>query len=266
MKVVILRGGANHEAAPELLHGTPLEPSPTSRQGVMALSDQGQHWALLNVAPNVAHQLFDDRGAHHPPGLSRHSARSVVLTDAQVDHVSGLLSLREGAPIDLYVTPAVFEVLSQAMPVLQVLQHYCGVHWHVIPVAGETLSANFKVRGLPGLDFTAFATEGIAPPYLPEHETPSTTGLSIALAVRDRTTGQRLFCAPGAQTLGETELDWMRDADCVMVDEHATWPQHLSDTGWRAHRKVLMQGNLPGVQRICPDGFESAYDGMVIDL
>ena len=134
MKVVVLHGGGS------------------------ALSDQGDRWALLNVVPNLPVHLLQPHA-----GLGDGEVRSVVLTDSHIDHVGGLLNMREGSPIDLYATPAVFETLSQGMPVLQVLQQYCGVHWHVIPVAGETLSASFRVDGLPGLEFTALATEGLSP-------------------------------------------------------------------------------------------------------
>jgi pyrroloquinoline quinone biosynthesis protein B len=217
------------------------------------------------VAPNVAERLLDEAPSPHVPGLAEAGVRTVVLTDAQVDHVSGLLSLRDGAPIDLYATPAVFEMLSQNVPVLQILQHYCGVHWHVIPVAGEADSAHFRVEGLPDLEFTALATDGLAPRYLDPHESPASTGQTIALAVRDVRTGQRLFCAPGGQALGEPQLDWLRSADCVLVDEHTTWPQlpETPEAVWRASRKVLLSEAPTGVDR---DGFEPAYDGMVIEL
>ena len=264
MKAVILRGGHEHDS--QARRHDARDAAPTGRHGAIALSDHGQHWALVNVAPNVADQLADDPALSQHSGLRDGEVRSVVLTDAQVDHVSGLLSLRDGAPIDLYATPAVFEVLSQNMPVLRVLQHYCGVHWHVIPVAGETTEAAFRVDGLPALEFTALATDGSAPPYLLEHEAHMGTGLSIAIAVRDLLTGQRLFCAPGAQTLGPTGLDWMRDADCVMIDDHTTWPADGLQSDWRAHRKVLFGEGPAGQGGACPDGFEAAYDGMVITL
>jgi pyrroloquinoline quinone biosynthesis protein B len=213
--------------------------------------------------------LQSDAGLASHAGLQDAQLRTVLLTDAQVDHVSGLLSLRDGAPIELYATPAVFEVLSQSIPVLQILQQFCGVHWHVIPVAGETLSATFHVAALPDLEFTALATDGPLPPGLDLGETQVSTGLSIALAVRDRHTGQRLFFAPGAQALSESQLDWLRSADCVLLDAHTTWPASASpaDDAWRAGRKLMLGDDAAqpaaGGKSL---GFETACDGMVIDL
>lgn len=266
MKLVVLRGGPCGEA---LAHQSArLEPTATGRRGAVALSDDGGQWILLNVAPNVAQQLQGDARLACHSGLRDADVRTVVLTDAQVDHVSGLLSLRDGAPIDLYATPAVFEVLSQNLPVLQVLQHYCGVHWHVIPVAGETLSASFRINGLPDLEFTALASEGVASPHLQGLECPMVTGLSIALAVLDVRSGQRLFFAPGALSLGEGELDWLRSADCVLLDDHTTWPQTSTptDSAWRARRKVMFSGQPSDRPSGHHANFEAAYDGMVIEL
>ena len=280
MKAVILQGSACAPRPPAALAcgertafrqrleraHPPRDTAPTSRHGVVALSDAGAQWALVNMAANVADRLQADAAASNHIGWCAAQHRAIVLTDAQVDHVAGLLSLRDGSPIDLYATPAVFEALSRSLPVLPVLQHYCGVHWHIIPVAGETPCASFRIEQLPHLEFTALATHGSTPPYLAEHETQCAAGHSIAIAVRDRDTGQRLFCAPGAVALGYTELDWMRSADCVLIDGMTTWPADDDEEDWQARRKVLL-GVAPRAQGgACPDGFECASDGMVIDL
>jgi pyrroloquinoline quinone biosynthesis protein B len=142
------------------------------------------------------------------------------------------------------------------------------VHWHVIPVAGETLSATFHVAALPELEFTALATESPVPIGLGALDVPATTGLSIALAVRDPRTGQRLFCAPGAQALGAAQYDWLRSADCVLLDEHTTWPEAAVNDAeaWLAQRKVLF-GDAPALSNPGnAGGFEAAHDGMVIEL
>ena len=90
-------------------------------------------------------QLDTDLRLNNHPGLPEPEERAVVLTDAQLDRAGGLLTLRDGAAIDLYATPAVFVQLTTAMPVLPVLQQYCGLHWRVVPVAGDRRVAAFRV-------------------------------------------------------------------------------------------------------------------------
>jgi len=276
MKLVVLRGGDSG----------PAGGGSTRSRGALALSANGRQWALLNVSPTVAFQLEADPRLRAHAGLRDAQVRSVVLTDAQVDHVAGLLGLRDGPPIDLYATPAVFEDLTGAMPVLPVLQHYCGVQWRVIPVAGECRRASFRVDGLPEIDFTAVATEQEVAPYSSHRGSPQ-AGDTIALAVRDLASGQRLFCAKGLAHLGALEFEWMDDADCVLLGAGETESQEMEArhpelqavlerlSGLRAKRKLLLAPPdlSPGARsgralrrELEQRGIELAFDGMEIDL
>jgi pyrroloquinoline quinone biosynthesis protein B len=278
VKILILRGGAEPRRRPAGAVATRKAGASTRERGVMALGNGSGQWVLVNMSPAVAHQLGSDMRLDSHVGLPDADVRAVVLTDAQVDHVGGLLSLREGAPIDLYATPAVFEQLTTALPVLPVLQHYCGVHWHVVPVAGDRRVASFRVNGLPSLEFTALATRSPPPPHLAQADGPQ-VGDSIALAVRDLSTQQRVFCAPGLAQIGETEFEWMREADCLLLDHQPgdvtaaagqaaaqDWLQRLSQLP--ARHKVLFGGEAdPGdPARWADRGIALAYDGMEIEL
>ncbi len=248
----------------------------------MALGNGSGRWVLVNMSPSVAHQLDSDARLDQHPGLQDGEVRAVVLTDAQVDHVGGLLSLRGGPPIDLYATPAVFEQLTTALPVLPVLQHYCGVHWQVVPVAGDRPVASFRVEGMPTLEFTAVATQTALPPHLAHTEMPQ-VGDSIALAVRDLATGQRVFCAPGLSQIGATEFEWMQEADCLLLDPFMPDPDHAdapADGASAPPPWLDMLRNLPARHKVlfgdaptealqaawAARGIQLAYDGMEIEL
>ena len=227
------------------------------------------------MSPAVAHQLDSDRLLDGHLGLvDGGGVRALVLTDAQIDHVGGLLSLRNGAPIDLYATPAVFERLTTSMPVLPVLQHYCGVHWRVVPVAGDRQVASFQVDGLPTLEFTAVAMRMATPPHLSRGQQHQ-VGDGIALAVRDLASGQRVFCAPGLPQFGADEVDWMRQADCLLVDgPEPTAPPALSRrwlaqfAGLPARHKVMLGPAcaLPEGGDWAGHGITLAHDGLAIEL
>lgn len=238
MKIVILRGASGE-------------------QGITALGTGDGRWVLVNVSSSVAEQLASGRPALPHPGLRDADVRAVLLTDAQIEHVGGLLGLRAGAPIDLYCTPAVFEELTTTMPVLPVLQHYCGVHWRVVPVAGDQNVAAFTVEGMPEFEFTAIATRTPPPPHALHGREPQ-VGDSIALAVVDRSTGQRVFCAPGLERIGQRERAWMEQADCLLVD-------HADDAlpQMPARHKVVFGRAGQDLSRW---GAEPAVDGMEIEL
>lgn len=259
----MLKGG--DEAVP-LPQSVRAAHGPSRTAGAAALSGDGRHWALLNISPAVAGQISSDARLLRHLSLVDAPVRVVVLTDAQMDHVTGLLSLRDGAPIHLYATPAVFEELTHTLPVLQVLQNYCGVYWHVIPVAGECRAAVFRVEGQPGLEFTAVATDGPRPVHAAHGE--PVTGETIALAVRDLSNGQRLFYASGVSGAGAAALEWMDEADCVLVgcDLDAPPPTRTHDAPavWELlqlisarHRLLLCHPERPGPHCPAPETLQS---------
>ncbi len=271
MKLVVLKGGSDavrHGHAPT--RGRASSHSP----GALALSGGSSRWLLINVSPAVGDQLATDARLLRHEGLVDARIRAVVLTDAQVDHVTGLLALRDGVPIHLYATPAVFEELTHSLPILPLLEDYCGVHWHVIPVAGECRETVFRVEGQPGLEFTALATEGPLPPHVSHARNP-VVGETIALAVRDRQSGRRLFYAGSIAEAGQDALAWMNDADCVVfgddLDRHPSDSEFEADpdalsllTGSRASRKVMMALpeplEAPERERLEAQGIELAKD------
>jgi pyrroloquinoline quinone biosynthesis protein B len=212
MKVLVL-GSRSGSAAPS--HGAAAAPQRT--QSSVALSADGVNWLLLNASPDIGEQVRANPVLHARPGAIDTPVKAVVLMDAQIEHVAGLLSLRDGPPLDLHATPCVFEDLSSGLPLLQTLQHYCGVRWHMVPVAGETRVAPFRVAGFESLCFTAVATRGPAPAYA-TYRDDNTVGANIALYIEDSVTGQSLFYSPGPARVGEDELAWMREADCVLLD------------------------------------------------
>ncbi|HMC16650.1 MAG TPA: pyrroloquinoline quinone biosynthesis protein PqqB [Albitalea sp.] len=272
-------------------------------QSSIAVSSDGVSWVLLNASPDIGPQIRRHPQLHPRHGLRDTPIKAVVLMDAQIDHVTGLLGLREGPCIDLYATPCVFEDLTTGLPLLNVLEHYCGTRWHMLPVAGEQTRADFEIEGFESLRFSALAIPGKAPPYSP-HRREQVVGDNIALLIEDLADGRRLFYSPGLAEVREQELAWMADADCLLVDgtfweeDEMRWAglstKSAADMGhlpqWgdsqrpgmvdvmntlRAERKVLIHINNSNpildeasAQRglLERHGIEVAYDGMEITL
>jgi len=204
---------------------------------------------LLNASPDIGTQIRNHPQLHPRRGsngaLRDTPIKAVVLMDAQIDHVTGLLGLREGPTIDLYATPCVFEDLTTGLPLLNVLEHFCGTRWHMLPVAGSRSSAAFDIAGFPALRFTAIAIPGKAPPYSP-HRREQVVGDNIALLIEDLDDGRRLFYSPGLATVGERELQWMRDADCLMVDG-TFWQEDEMQAAGLSAKSAAEMGHLPQV-------------------
>src|SRR5580700_2857901 len=73
---------------------------PCRTQSSVALSADGKRWFLLNVSGDLRAQIEAFPSLHPDPASLRNSPiQGVLLTNADLDHVLGLFSLREGGPL-----------------------------------------------------------------------------------------------------------------------------------------------------------------------
>src|SRR4051812_27170319 len=80
------------------------DPRVTPRtQASLAVSADGEHWTLLNAAPDLRAQLASTP-ALHPRALRGTPIAAVVLTGGEIDQTAGLLNLRERQPFTLFAT------------------------------------------------------------------------------------------------------------------------------------------------------------------
>ncbi len=186
-------------------------------QSSIAVSMDGERWLLCNASPDIRAQLGASPALFPRRGLRHTGLAEVLLVDAQIDHVSGLLSLREGCPLDVWCTPSVHQDLSSGFPLFTMLEHWGGLNWRPIGIDEAHLEATFEVPACPGLSFAAVALDSNAPPYSPRRGAP-TPGDNIGLLVEDRACGTRLFYAPGLGRLDERVRGYLSQADCVLVD------------------------------------------------
>jgi len=184
-------------------------------QSSVAVSDEAGNWFLINASPDLPLQMRS-YAALAPQGDSPRNSpiAGVFLTSADVDHVAGSLSLREGNPLHIYTTPAI-EQAAAILGVTTVLQSFCGVVWHH-PADGcfpalrgkDGRESSLRVRVLP--------LSGRAPRYAGE----SSNGdvYTIALQFVDERTGGRLLVAPGVAAWSGPLQDAARESAAVLMD------------------------------------------------
>ncbi|MDF1588527.1 MAG: pyrroloquinoline quinone biosynthesis protein PqqB [Gammaproteobacteria bacterium] len=208
-------------------------------QSSIAISANGADWILFNASPDIKKQI-DDFPALQPGRAVRDTGISaIVITDAQIDHTTGLLTLREHiAPWEIYTTEAVRQDLTTAYPLFNILGHFRGINHHEI----ATDESSFTIPSAQGLIFTAVPLKSEAPPYSP-HRHNTVPGDNIGMKIEDTRTGKNLFYAPG---LGEAEphvLEYMRNADCVLVDGTVWTDDEMSHEGI-SDKRALEMGHL----------------------
>ncbi|MFC3282663.1 pyrroloquinoline quinone biosynthesis protein PqqB [Litchfieldella rifensis] len=187
-------------------------------QSSIAISSDGERWLLCNASPDIRAQIAANRELHPRHGPRDTGITGVLLIDGQIDHATGLLSLREGCPLDVWCTPNVHQDLSTGFPLFPMLTHWQGgLRWQPIGIDEDHLTARFSVPACPALNFTAVALHSNAPPYSPRRGSP-TAGDNIGLYIEDTVGGGSLFYAPGLGRLDDELRAWLARADCVLVD------------------------------------------------
>ncbi|WP_273149455.1 pyrroloquinoline quinone biosynthesis protein PqqB [Methylophaga thiooxydans] len=273
-----------------------IKASPRTQSSI-AVSADGKDWVLFNTSPDIKKQL-DDFPALQPAREVRDTAiTAIVITDAQIDHATGMLTLREhNKPWEVYTTKAVYEDLTTGFPVFSILGHFRGINHHEI----ATDQSSFTIPTADGLIFTAVPLKSEAPPYSP-HRHNTVPGDNIGIKIEDTRTGRNLFYAPGLGVAEPHVLEYMSNADAVLVDGTVWTDDEMSNEGisdkraqemghldqsseggimsilnaMQKPRKILIHINNTNPilneesaqrQILNKAGIELAYDGMDIEL
>lgn len=265
-------------------------------QSSIAISDIGENWILCNASPDIRAQL-ESFPALQPARKPRDTAiAAIILLDSQIDHTTGLLTLREGCPHEVWCSDMVHQDLTTGFPLFNMLEHWNGgLKWNPI-----LLDRSFTIPACPNLTITPIPLRSAAPPYSPHRHDPH-PGDNIGLFIEDRRTGGKLFYAPGLGQVSESLRETMMAADCLLVDG-TLWRDdemrlcevgqklgsemgHLAQSGpggmievldgQPASRKILIHINNtnPILDEASPErailgehGIEVAFDGMSIEL
>jgi len=183
-------------------------------QSSITVSSNGTDWVLFNASPDIRAQIESFPPLQPARRVRDTGIASIILCDAQIDHTTGLIILREhDRPWDVYCTQSVHEDMTSAYPIFTLLGHFRGVNWHEI----KTDLSGFTIPGVDDLVFTAVPLKSEAPPYSP-HRHNTVPGDNVGFNVEDGSTGKKLFYAPGLGVIEDHVLEFMADADVLLVD------------------------------------------------
>ena len=181
---------------------------PAQTQSSLAISADGQSWTVLNASPDIRQQLAQTAPLH-PTALRSLPLRSVVLTNGDIDHVAGLLTLREVQPFDLFATAGIHDVLAQN-PIFDALRG------EVVPRLTIALDTEFSP--VPGLTATLFAVPGKVPLYM-EGDTVQTELMGEqTVGVEMIAESTRIYYIPGCARLTDSLRSRLNGADAVFFD------------------------------------------------
>ncbi len=223
---------------------------PSQTQSSLAVSANGADWAILNASPDIRQQLADAPDLH-PTGLRTLPLRSVVLTNGDIDHVAGLLTLREMQPFTLYATAEIHRVLAEN-PIFSAL--------NASVVGRETISVGDPFEPTPGVMAELFPVPGKVPLYL-EGDTVETELLGEqTVGVALTSGGKRAFYIPGCAALNDDLRGRLQDADALFFDGTLWSDDEMVRAGLgQKTGKRMGHMSMAGV-----DGSLAAFDGQAI--
>jgi pyrroloquinoline quinone biosynthesis protein B len=185
-------------------------------QESVAVSADGETWFLLNASPEIRQQIESFTGLH--PRAPRHSPiGAIVLTNGDLDHTLGVLSLRESHPLAIYATERVRAGFVDGNVLYRTLQRFPSqVTWRALKLGREEELTDADGRE-SGLLVEAVAAPGKPPIHLEGRAAPDPED-SIGLRVREASTGRRLAYFAATAGLTPAMRDVLADADGVFFD------------------------------------------------
>ncbi|MCB9096328.1 MAG: pyrroloquinoline quinone biosynthesis protein PqqB [Arcobacter sp.] len=266
-------------------------------QSSITISEDGENWVLFNTSPDILEQIHNSPFLH-PQQRRETKIKAIIFIDAQIDHTTGLLMLREGCPHQVYCTKEVHEELNTSFPLFKMLQHWDGggVVYNEIAFNKQP----FFIPVMPSYEFYAVPLISNAPPYSKYRDRPR-VGDNIGVVVLNKKTGKRLFYLPGLGVLEKHIIEEMSQADILLVDGTVWTNDEMIKNGFSSKlgtdmghlplrdkgglidlldtlekpRKILIHINntnpildeeSPEYKELISHGIEVSYDGMSIEI
>jgi pyrroloquinoline quinone biosynthesis protein B len=155
-----------------------------------------------------------------------------LLTNADLDHVAGLLSMREGGRLHVHATRAVRDTLTECLGLAAILDAFCGVDWHEPPQADFAQLVGTD-GGEGSLVYRAIELPGGPPAFARGRRADGAH--SVAYCIMDRNTGGRLLVAPDVGGWNDALAKAMLESDAVLFD----------GTFWSGEELLRVKPNAP---------------------
>ncbi len=201
-------------------------------QSSLAASANGRDWVLLNASPDLRQQIaacsalaprIEDEVRASP-------IKAVVVTNGDVDHVTGLLTLREAQPFTVYGARRVLDVLA-ANRIFNVLAPA------IVAREELPLGAPLELKGAGvdlGLSVEAFPVAGKIALWLEDALAAnwgSVEGDTLGLKITETASGKSFFYIPGCASIDAELADRLRGAELVFFDGTLWHENEMIDQG-----------------------------------
>jgi pyrroloquinoline quinone biosynthesis protein B len=179
----------------------------------------GDRWFLLNASPDLRTQIEQTPALHARGGVRGTPIEGVVLTNADLDHVLGLLLLREFQPLRIYGAASVRRILTEDNSVFGMLRQFPEqLVWTDIE-ASQTFAIETRSGEPTGLHAEAITVSSRYPAYVTAERqarlSPTEAVLGLIIETPER---RRVAYFPGLPEADDAWLARVADCDLLLVD------------------------------------------------
>lgn len=204
-------------------------------QSCLAATADGENWVLFNASPDIREQIAANPVLHpRASGALRNSPiKAVVLTNADVDHIAGLLTLREKQPFNLYASRRVLDAIA-ANPVFNVLDAEL-VKRIELPLGSVTTLQG--PDGPLGLEIETYVVPGKIALFLEDGSDPVNYGseegdtVGVRIAEPGTPTSRQAHYIPGCARVTDELRSRLSDIGCLLFDGTVYTDTEMPDAG-----------------------------------
>jgi pyrroloquinoline quinone biosynthesis protein B len=204
--------------------------SPRTQESICLSAGNGK-WFLVNASPDIRSQI-ESFSPLHPDESRATPIQAIFLTNGDLDHCLGLLSLRENVRLVVYATESVRRGFTEGNVLYRTLQRFADqVTWRILRLGVEepVLHAD---GSLSGLIVKAVAVPGKPPIHLEGLVSSSDPGLNVGLRFRQSANGGVLAYFSAVGRITSSVVEGLEGADCIMFDGTFWLSDELSAPGF----------------------------------
>jgi pyrroloquinoline quinone biosynthesis protein B len=211
-------------------------PGKARTQTQIAVSSDGRSWFLLGASPDLRSQIEVSPDLHPRDGVRRSPIAGVVVSSGDLDHVLGLLLLRELQPLRIYATTSVRRLLCEDNAMFAMLNRISDqARWtDIVPAKPFQLVC---VNGNScGLQCETLPLPSHYPAYVTNHRAAQLVPCEAlqGIIIEDKS-GKKLAFMPAVPQVSDDLLEQLESVDLLFFD----------GTFWSDDELIGIQGHGP---------------------
>jgi pyrroloquinoline quinone biosynthesis protein B len=197
--------------------------------------DDGSQWILLNASPDLRVQISSVPELAPKDSARGSSIAAVLLTDAELDHITGLLSLRENQPIELHCTRRVYEWVFEANPIFGGLIQPSRFRW-------EQVENRQPTQCRDSLSYEGIFVAGKVPTYVKTSF--DGIGSTVGYIIADSSSKSSMLYVPAIKSISEELVAAASKCDCIFFDG-SFWSDDEMERRGVGSRTASAMGHVP---------------------